>query len=177
MTLSRSGVRWRLPVLLAVLIATGGFTMACGNESVVSGTPDLGTSVTEAPSSDPEADDDEDDDGEDDDGDRDNERPESTAEADPDTSDPEYPPLDERGTRYVKELRDSGASPYGSGQQAVGTAEYVCAAVRDGVSREDMLVNVTAMVGLEMQLSGSDDTVDDVAQTYVEVAEQHYCGE
>ncbi|AEF38565.1 hypothetical protein AS9A_0105 [Hoyosella subflava DQS3-9A1] len=159
-------------MLLAVLIATSGFTMACGNESVVSGTPDLGTTVTEAPSSEPKAEDDEDGDG-----DRNTERPEKTAEADPDTSDPEYPPLDERGTRYVKELRDSGASPYGSGQQAVGTAEYVCAAVRDGASREDMLVNVTAMVGLEMQLSGSDDTVDDVAQTYIEVAEQHYCGE
>lgn len=149
-------------ILVIAIAGLVGFSTGCGNESVVSGSADLRTTVTTT--SEPETTEDA--------------APPTTREREPVEPDAaEEPQLDARGERFVSGLREAGVQPYGHGEHAVGTAQYVCAAQSDGVPADDVLVNVTAMVGLEMQLSGSDGTVDDIAKTYIDVAERDYCGE
>ncbi|MCW4354623.1 DUF732 domain-containing protein [Hoyosella sp. YIM 151337] len=146
-------------------------SVACGNESVVSGgVPDLAPTVTETTQP-----------PEENDSDVDDSASTTTATTTPEPAEPQEdtadePQLSEHEANFVAELRAAGAEPFGQGEHAVATAEYVCAALADGVAREDILINVTAMVGLEMQLNGAAGTVDDMAATYVDVAEQQYCG-
>ncbi|GGC64789.1 hypothetical protein IEU95_11145 [Hoyosella rhizosphaerae] len=150
------------------ILFAAAFLAGCGGEAVVEGTPSLPvatptTSVVVEPESDSEGDD-------------------STGDADADSNGAETDDgsadgavIGEPAERYLGELRRAGVQPVGDGTYALSTADYVCAAQADGVPRDVMLINVMAMVGLEQQRAGNSEPGNDVADTYIDVAERHYC--
>ncbi|WP_082518255.1 MULTISPECIES: DUF732 domain-containing protein [unclassified Rhodococcus] len=173
------------PVMLAV--AVGGLLTACGgDDSSASSTPSLtssataaattttATSTSAAPS-----------------GSTTTSASASTspgaAATAPDESDPVpsgFPgptsvPISPRGTAFLDALKGRGVTVAGTGDIAVGTAEYICAAQSEGVADDQVLTFVTANVGAEASASGTQITAEDAAKTaqvYVDVARSTYCG-
>ncbi|WP_149360323.1 hypothetical protein [Lolliginicoccus suaedae] len=99
---------------------------------------------------------------------------EEPAEPPQETPEPEEPPADPLG-EYLAAVDAAGlpAGPESSSAQGIGA--YVCAASGDALPRESILINVTAMVGLELQRIGSDADPERIADEYVEIAGRHYC--
>ncbi|MBD8506936.1 DUF732 domain-containing protein [Hoyosella sp. G463] len=80
-------------------------------------------------------------------------------------------PLDE----YLGAVGAAGLPAGPQASSALDIGAYVCAAGRDGLTRESILINVTAMVGLELQRIGSEADPERIADEYVEIAGRHYC--
>lgn len=142
----RRGRRGRVLLLAAGVALLAG---CGGNESVATSIP---TFTTEAPPSSAEA----------------------TSSAPSSTQETRSPSSDGRDS-YLKALSDRGVTYEADGEVAVGTATYICTALTEGVSQEEMMVLVTALVAQEGQLAGSQVAPDEAAGIYVEAAQAHYC--
>lgn len=169
------------PVLLAV--AAGGLLTACGGDDSASSTPSFtspaATTTSAASTTESESE---------------SETTESTttspgaAATNPEEQEAEVPegfpgpaalPLDERGTRFLDELRERDVTVAGNGEIAISTANYICAAQREGLPGDQVLTFVTANVGAEASATGTEISAEDAtqtAQTYIDVASSTYCG-
>ena len=86
--------------------------------------------------------------------------------------------IDDRGQRFLEELKQQGITPAGNGDIAVSTANYICAAQAQGVAPDEISTYVTANVGVEASASGtqiSETQAQQTAQTYIAAAQATYC--
>ena len=63
--------------------------------------------------------------------------------------------IDNRGQRFLDELKSKGVTPAGNGDIAVSTANYICAAQAQGVAADEITTYVTANVGVEASAAGT----------------------
>ncbi len=161
---------WWATGLAAASIAMLG---ACSDEAIVASDPVLGTpaatTVADAPaaSTTKDAPDAADETGQDQ---AEPQQPEPT-ESQERVAEPAADPLDE----YLAAVDAAGLPAGPEASSARGIGAYVCAASADALPRESILINVTAMVGLELQRIGSDEDPERIANEYVDTAGRHYC--
>ncbi|WP_345348278.1 DUF732 domain-containing protein [Rhodococcus olei] len=90
----------------------------------------------------------------------------------------EAPALDDRGRAYLEALKKGGVTPADSGDIAISTANYICAAKASNVANEEILAYVTGMAGVEAGLTGATPSPEDAAksaQVYIDAASKTYC--
>jgi hypothetical protein len=86
--------------------------------------------------------------------------------------------IDNRGQRFLDELKSKGVTPAGNGDIAVSTANYICAAQAQGVAADEITTYVTANVGVEASAAGTqmnETQAAQAAQTYIAAAQATYC--
>ncbi|MDI9933038.1 DUF732 domain-containing protein [Rhodococcus sp. IEGM 1354] len=86
--------------------------------------------------------------------------------------------IDDRGQRFLAELKSKGVTPAGNGDIAVSTANYICAAQAQGVAADEITTYVTANVGVEASAAGTqmnETQAAQAAQTYIAAAQATYC--
>ena len=86
--------------------------------------------------------------------------------------------IDNRGQRFLDELKSKGVTPAGNGDIAVSTANYICAAQAQGVAADEITTYVTANVGVEASAAGTqmnETQAQQAAQTYIAAAQAMYC--
>ncbi|GGF90260.1 hypothetical protein GCM10007304_00160 [Rhodococcoides trifolii] len=86
--------------------------------------------------------------------------------------------VDARGQAFLDELKTKGVTVAGNGEIAISTANYICAAKRQGVPNDQISTFVTANVGSEAAASGAEITAEQAgatAQTYIDAASAKYC--
>ncbi|MDQ0280455.1 DUF732 domain-containing protein [Rhodococcoides fascians] len=86
--------------------------------------------------------------------------------------------IDNRGQRFLDELKSKGVTPAGNGDIAVSTANYICAAQAQGVAADEITTYVTANVGVEASAAGTqmnETQAQQAAQTYIAAAQATYC--
>lgn len=165
------------PVALLAAVATGVLTGCGGNDAVASSTPELGLSPSSEPTGAEGA---------------------AGPGGDVPDGDPQASPTgavvpDDGGTgggdtdgggnvassdgraSYLAALNDRGITYDGNGDIAVGTATYICTALAEGASPDQIRVLATAMVAQEALLTGATEAPEAATGTYIEVAKAHYC--
>lgn len=87
----------------------------------------------------------------------------------------EAPAAGSRDKALLEELERNGVTSSGNGENAIAFANYICAAVRDGVDDAQITTYVTAMAGSELGITGSQMTPEAAAQVYIDAAKKTYC--
>ncbi|TSE00742.1 DUF732 domain-containing protein [Skermania sp. ID1734] len=87
----------------------------------------------------------------------------------------EVPARTSRDKEFLEALKKAGVDVSGNGQSAIDIANYICAASQANSPQQQINVNVTAMAGVEANLTGSQMNPQDAAQVYIDTARKHYC--
>ncbi|WP_072806027.1 DUF732 domain-containing protein [Rhodococcoides yunnanense] len=177
----------RTLTMAALVVATGGFLVACGSDdSTATGTPSTTTTAAaESTSAEPTASASESESAEP------TTAAPTTSPGEAATAPPEQPqpvpedfpgttetPVDARGQAFLAELEKGGITPAGNGEIAISTANYICSAQSQGVAADEISTFVTANVGVEASASGTQMTAEQAgenAQVYITAAQNTYC--
>ncbi|MBH0119620.1 DUF732 domain-containing protein [Rhodococcus sp. NPDC003382] len=87
-------------------------------------------------------------------------------------------PTDSRDAAFLDALRAEGVEPSGDGSSAINTANYICGAIAQGGSEDEIKTIVTALVGSDAVASGIEITEEQAAETanvYIATAKSTYC--
>lgn len=87
-------------------------------------------------------------------------------------------PADARDAAFLDALRAEGVEPSGDGSSAINTANYICGAVAQGGTDEEIKTIVTALVGSDAVAAGVEITEEQAGQTadvYIATARSTYC--